>query len=122
MTENDNKFSSGQATLLQKFTRGCLWTCCSVCLTNVLIRRVKMTLDHCSFHTLLDLQGSRWCGVLAFVSNGSFSSSSAFQIFRDLGHLWWLIFAVQFACLAISFDCNMSWTEDRRVSLEIEIR
>ena len=35
--------------------------------------------------------GDRWCNVLGFVPAGGGSSSSTFQIFREAGHLWVLL-------------------------------
>ena len=50
----------------------------------------KKSVEHFLFPRL-STPGGRWCNVLGFVPAGGGSSSSTFQIFREAGHLWVLL-------------------------------
>ena len=77
----------------QKFPQRCLWNGSSVRLTDDgPLSSFQGRSSSTSFFPRLSPPGDRWCDVLGFVPEGSVSSSSTFQVFRDKSHLCWLLF------------------------------
>ena len=62
----------------------------SDCRWPFLVLSIRKIAEQTSF-LRLSPPGDWWCEVLGFVPLDNVSSSSTLQIFRDLGHLWWLL-------------------------------